>query len=76
MVYSSLSIKEKGSTGTGKNAQTNYDQMYVFIRDQNGTNGDDLKIVCLYTESGSNNPVRISDKNLETRVSILNETFG
>jgi hypothetical protein len=32
--------------------------MYVVLRGSNGSSQDDLKVVCLLAESGSNNPVR------------------
>jgi hypothetical protein len=60
VVYCYLGIKAKGTTGAGKNAQTNKDQMFVVLRGANGGGQDDLKILCLLAESGTDSPIKVT----------------
>ena len=72
-----MGIKAKGTSGTGKDIKPNYDEMYVVLRGSgNNDNPDDLKIYCLFAESGTDNPVTPTALGFDTRVSLLSEMFG
>jgi hypothetical protein len=76
VVYAHLGIREKGTTGAGGKAEANRDQMFVVLRGCNGGTNDDLKVVCLFAESGTDDPVQVSIQNHGTKVSTLNDMFG
>ena len=59
-MYSTLGIKSKGKTEQGKAEKKNYDEMYVVLRGAGGSSQEDLKIICLFAESGTENPVQVT----------------